>query len=61
MRDQRPHQIPTLATRLLREVGERADLGAPQLVAQRSQHRPVRLDVLGAALLETEEHLDDNP
>ena len=60
MRDQRPHQIPTLAPRLLREVGDRADLGSPQLVAQRPQHRPVRLHVLGAALLETEEHLDDN-
>ena len=61
MRDQRPQQIPTLATGLLGEVDDRADLGSPQFVAQRSQHRPVRLDVLGAALLETVEHLDGNP
>ena len=61
MRDQGPQQIPALATRLLREVGDRGDLGSPQLVAKRPQHRPVRLQVLGATLLEAVEDLDDNP
>jgi len=49
-----------LPPRLLREVGDRTDLGSPQLVAQRPQHRPVRLHILGAALLQTEEHLNHN-